>query len=250
MKNTQVLLIVLLFIACLCLTQNSLGKIMDEEILVEKEGQETIPTPVRNTQQTPKTVEKKVESNEAPKENKPTNVANEQVPTPRNKDDDYWNGNELRELMREMRNYQFGNDWFGNYHSPDLFNSFHPRSFFGNSLFSNNLFGDVDLFWNVDHSLNQMRRRMDNMFRRTSFLPSLFNQNQNWFENSIVNSLRRSELSSNEENRQPVQPLNKASPEEQPKNEKPIVEKRRRPISSLVKNEQIDGKTQNSLDVN
>ncbi|EFC37590.1 predicted protein [Naegleria gruberi] len=236
-SNIKVLLIACL-LAALMLAMNV--KAIEEEIIVEKEGdtastdsttpqvgtkpKETKPAPTKQQNETP----------QAPPQLKRTHGR-------RNLHQDHSEQRALRDLMREMRNYQFGSDLFDFHHPRSNFflNSFLPRT----SLFGNSLLGDdfSDMFLNFDSSFEMMRRRMNNMWKR-SFLPSLFDENHQFLEN-YLNSQRMNQL--DQEKSQKVETPIKEEP-------KPIVEKKKRePISSLIKTETLeDGKLQYALDIN
>jgi len=154
---------IILLLAALLLIFATIALAAEEEITVEKEQQETIPTIPKKNGNTPASQEA---STPATQDVKPS-----EAPSRR----------EMKDLFKELRKYQFGNDlfddsdsWFG------LRSPFFSRNPFGSSLsskmFDDDFFGSDDDFFS---SFNQMKKRMNNMWRR-SLLPSLFDDHQWW----------------------------------------------------------------------
>ncbi|KAG2382918.1 hypothetical protein C9374_004885 [Naegleria lovaniensis] len=203
LKITILLLVLICGFALLCAHQ---VKALEEEITVEKEGQQ----PTSDTK-----------ASTTPTQTNPNNQDNTPAKNPTDTNSVDLDRNELRSLLKQLRKYQFGNDWFEDHDS--LF----PSSFFGNRLW-NRMFENDDDDW-FSHSFRNMRRRMNNMMKR-HLLPSIFDDHQWWEDwSNTINSLRKPELESTPTND------NQSSKDKQVE-----VRKSRGPITSLVKTSSSD----------
>ncbi|KAF0974024.1 hypothetical protein FDP41_006955 [Naegleria fowleri] len=204
-RKLKVICLLIALMCCVVLLSANHVKAADEEVTVEKEGQ---------SQQTP-TDQASIPSNE--KDNKELNTpSNKNPPESSSLDLDR---NEWRNLMKQLRKYQFGNDWFEDHHD-----SLFPSSFFGNRWW-NRMFDDDEDDW-FSNSFRKMRRRMNNLMKR-HLLPSIFDDHQWWEDwSNTINSLRKPALESTKD--------------ESSKDKQVGVPTRRGPISSHVKTSSND----------
>ncbi|EFC35647.1 predicted protein [Naegleria gruberi] len=179
----------------------------EEEVRVEKEGQSTTPLPDHDQSG-------KYSSSSNPQLNIKTEKSKKLSRKKSKK-------NIWKKLMKGL-NQGYQNDWFDN-------------QWFQSSPFSN-----------FDESFNSMRRRMNNMMRRSNMLPSLFDDHQWWEDytnsfNSMNNNAQKSISSSSSSS-------SESSSMSETSTDKPL--RRRGPISSVIRTINQDGKNELSLDIN